>query len=525
MSFISWQYALLLVGVFVLYWRLPWRGRIWLLLGASYFFYGAWDVRFLALLLSSTAVDFYCGLAIAGRRTPTLQVLATACLPAAWLGLYTVFFPAGAAVDGWILGTAAAFPVVFTLLYLALWRLPAARHRRAFLLLSIVSNLGVLVFFKYFNFFGDSAVTLFAKLGWQAGWTLPHIILPVAISFYTFQSIAYSVDIYRGKARPAGDFVTFAAYLSFFPQLVAGPIERPNDLLRQFGKAATWDVEHLHRGLRLLLVGLFKKVFVADNCALLANYAFAADTPLDARWAVLGVVAFAFQIYGDFSGYTDLARGSARLLGIRLSDNFHFPYFAKGPSEFWRRWHITLSAWFRDYVYIPLGGNRGGPARTLFNLWLTMLLAGLWHGASWTFVLWGSFHGALLILYRLTPPLRKLEQAQGITGSVAAIAVMFAFTLLGWVLFRCHDLAELTRWFTALAHWRVAGALGWAKPFCWLLLHILPLLLLQAATWRRRDEVEMSGLPWAARGVADAMMLAAVATGGGADVEFIYFQF
>ena len=525
MSFISWQYALLLAGVSAFYWRLPWRGRIWLLLGASYFFYGVWDVRFLALLLASTAIDFFCGLAVARERRPTAQVLLSACLPAAWLGIYSLCFPTGARVDGWILGTAATFPVVFTLLYLALWRMPAERQKRAFLLLSIVSNLGVLVFFKYFNFFGDAAVTLLGKLGWQADWTLPQIILPVAISFYTFQSIAYSVDIYRGKARPARDFVTFAAYLSFFPQLVAGPIERPNDLLPQFEKAAAWNMEHLHHGLRLLLVGLFKKVFVADNCALLANHAFAADTPLNAPWAVLGVVAFAFQIYGDFSGYTDLARGSARLLGIHLSDNFHFPYFAKGPSEFWRRWHITLSAWFRDYVYIPLGGNRAGAARTLCNLWLTMLLAGLWHGASWTFVLWGAFHGALLILYRVTPALGKLEQSQGALGTALATGLMFVFTLFGWAIFRCDDLAELTHWFAALGHWQVAGALGWAKPFFWLLLHVLPLILLQAVTWRRRDEAELPHLPWVARGAAYALMVAAVATSAGADVEFIYFQF
>ena len=258
-----------------------------------------------------------------------------------------------------------------------LWRLPWPRaKRRAFAALSILTNLGVLGFFKYFNFFASSLEAVAGRLGWTPDWTLPHIILPVGISFYTFQSISYSVEVFKGKARPAADFVTFAAYLSFFPQLVAGPIERPNDLLPQFETPAAWDPANFHRGLRLILTGLFKKVYVANNCAMIANYAFAPGRVLGAPWALLGALAFAFQIYGDFSGYTDIARGSARLLGIRLNHNFNFPYFAQGPSEFWRRWHITLSSWFRDYVYIPLGGNRRGTGRMYFNLWLTMLLAG-----------------------------------------------------------------------------------------------------------------------------------------------------
>ena len=525
MSFTSWQYAVFLAGVFLLYWQLPWRGRLALLIGGSYFFYGVWDARFLALLLTSTTIDFYCGLAIAGERRPLAKVVLTACLPAAWLVLYSACFRKGAVVDGWILGTAAVFPVVFTALYEALWRRPEERQRRAFLLLSILTNLGVLGFFKYFNFFADTAATLLTRAGWQANWTLPHILLPVAISFYTFQSIAYSVDIYRGKAQPARDLLTFTAYLSFFPQLVAGPIERPNDLLPQFGKAAAWDVENLHRGLRLILVGLFKKVFVADNCALLANYAFDPKTTLNAPWAVLGVLAFAFQIYGDFSGYTDLARGSARLLGIHLNHNFHFPYFARGPSEFWQRWHITLSSWFRDYVYIPLGGNRAGTARTLANLWVTMLLAGLWHGASWTFVFWGGFHGALLVLYRVVPGLQRLEQTREGWRAAPAIALMFGFTLIGWAFFRCHSFGQLANWFAALGYWHMAGVLDWTKPFLWLVLHAAPLLLLQAATWRSRDEVELLHLPWAARGLAYTVLFLAVASSATADVEFIYFQF
>ncbi|MBI4325833.1 MAG: MBOAT family protein, partial [Chloroflexi bacterium] len=347
MSFVSWQYALFLPTVLLLYWQLPWRGRIGLLLAGSYFFYGVWDARFLALLLTSSTIDYFCGLAIARQREHLSKVVLTACLPAAWLAGYSALAPKTAGVDGWILSAALLFPVFFGTLYQSLWRWPEARQRRAFLLLSICSNLGVLGFFKYFNFFASSVLSLLSALGWQPNWTFPHIILPVAISFYTFQSIAYTVDIYREQARPERDFLTFAAYLSFFPQLISGPIERPNDLLPQFQKAAVWSMDNFHRGLRLILVGLFKKVFVADNCALLANYAFDPTTALNGCWALLGVLAFAFQIYGDFSGYTDIARGSARLLGIQLNKNFHFPYFSRGPSEFWRRWHITLSSWFR----------------------------------------------------------------------------------------------------------------------------------------------------------------------------------
>lgn len=552
MSFTSWQYPLFLLGVVLLYWRLPLRGRMTLLLAASYVFYGVWDVRFLALLLTSTCIDYYCGRAIVGERAPVKQVFGVALLPLLWLGGCAVFTDKSGAVQTWILSTAAAFPLLFTALYEALWRKPAAAQRRAFLLLSILTNLAVLGFFKYFNFFGGSLLSLAGQLGFAPGWTLPTIILPVAISFYTFQSIAYSVDIYRGKAQPARDLLTFAAYLSFFPQLVAGPIERPNDLLPQFTKAAEFNWEHIHRGLRLLLIGLFKKIFVADNCALLANHVFNGQAELNAPWALLGVVAFAFQIYGDFSGYTDLARGSARLLGIHLNSNFRFPYAARGPSDFWTRWHITLSAWFRDYVYIPLGGNRAGTARTLGNLWIAMLLAGLWHGASWIFVLWGAYHAALLTLYRLVPWLRRLEQpaeparaALGVppsggsattepakagtpngtpNGGWPAIAVMFAFTLVGWAIFRAPNLTVLGNWFAAFANW-LPVADAWLKPAAWLALHAVPLLLLQWVTRHARDEVELSEWPWPARGLAFALLFLAVASSAVSEQEFIYFQF
>jgi alginate O-acetyltransferase complex protein AlgI len=525
MLFTSWQYALLLLVVFMAYWQLPWRGRIWLLLGASYLFYGLWDARFLALLLTSTAIDFFCGLAIAGHRQSLSKVALATTAPLVWLSLYKVAFQKSLPVGTWLLAVAAIFPIFFCGLYTLLWRQPESRQRKSFLLLSILTNLGVLGFFKYFNFAAGSLVALCQQLGWSPGWTLPHIILPVAISFYTFQSIAYSVDIYKGKAQPATDFITFASYLAFFPQLVAGPIERPKDLLPQFEKPAVWNPAHFHRGLRLILIGLFKKVFVADNCAMIANYAFSPQTTLGGHWALLGVVAFAFQIYGDFSGYTDIARGSAELLGIRLSRNFNFPYFAHGPSDFWQRWHITLSSWFRDYVYIPLGGNRCGSVRTYFNLWLTMLLAGLWHGANWTFIVWGAFHGTLLILYRLIPGLNRLAEARSGWRVPVGMGLMFAFTLVGWAIFRCNSLAQFGHWLQAFGHWDRSLAAEWGKSARWVLIHTLPLLLIQLATWKSRDEIENAAWPWPVRGFAYSLMVLAIATSAAGDVGFIYFQF
>jgi D-alanyl-lipoteichoic acid acyltransferase DltB (MBOAT superfamily) len=527
MTFISWQFAFFLPAVVLLYWLLPWRGRILLLVGASYFFYGMWDARFLALLLTTTIVDFFGVLALAGERQPVMKIIGMGFLPLAWLLGCQFFYPRHAAVGPGMIFAAAFLPVLYVTLYQLLWRLPVGQQRRAFLILSLCSNLGALGFFKYFNFFAGSLTHLLARLGWNPGWTLPHIILPIGISFYTFQSISYAVDVYRGIAKPSRDFFTFAAFVSFFPQLVAGPIERRNDLLPQLETPKTFQPADLHLGLRLILIGLFKKIFVADNCAMLVNYAFASDTVPNGPWAVLGVLAFAFQIYGDFSGYTDIARGSARLLGIRLNLNFKFPYFAASPSDFWRRWHITLSFWFRDYVYIPLGGNREGALKTFRNLWITMLMAGLWHGARWNFVLWGAYYAALLTLYHAVPALSRLSdpeknsRGQRIGGAV----LMFTLTLVGWAIFRSNDLTQLTRWFAALGHWHSDAAIGWVKPGLWWLLHVGPLLLLQAATWQARDEMELDRFSWPVRGLIYTLLFLLVTGSVAPDVEFIYFQF
>ena len=545
MSFTSWQFAALLLGVFALYWRLPWRGRIWLLLGASYFFYGAWDARFLALHFTTTIVDFYAALAMEKRRIALKQVAAMTSLPALWMLACKAVHVQGHDVAWPHLAPVIALPMLFCALYTVLWRVPEQRQRKAFLMLSLGSNLVVLGFFKYFNFFASSLVHALDALGWRTGWTLPHILLPVGISFYTFQAMSYTIDVYRGHTKSVADFPLFAAFLAFFPQLVAGPIERAHQMLPQFATPREWDPAAFHRGGRLLLFGFFKKVFVGDNCALLANYAFAQDTPLNGPWALLGVLAFAVQIYGDFSGYTDIARGSAQLLGFRLNHNFRLPYFAQGPSDFWRRWHITLSAWFRDYVYIPLGGNRGGTFATLRNLGLTMVLAGLWHGANWTFILWGAYHGALLIIFRLVPPLHAMESAKTGWRVPLGTAVMFALTLVGWAIFRCGSLTQLGHWFAAFGHWQGTSGIGWSKPAIgevlatpavnvavdwlkpalWFAIHALPLALLQFAARHSGDESDNDKWSWPARGVIYVLMFLAVASSTSGEVEFIYFQF
>lgn len=522
MSFISAQYLFFLSLLVPLYWSLPTRGRIWLLLASSCAFYGAWDSRFLALLGASSVIDFFCGLAIQEERRPLRQVIGLSAIPL--LGLSLCAFKPDALPPG-AMEAAGGFFLVFPLLYALLWRVPKERVKRSFFLLSVGSNLAVLCFFKYYAFFTENILQILQKMGFRSEPFLVQVTLPIAISFYTFQSICYTTDIYKKRSRAIGDFPTFAAYLSFFPQLVAGPIERPAHLVPQFEKTHRLEVEDVHNGIRLILVGFFKKIFVADNCAILANYAFDPTTSLNAPWAILGAVAFAFQIYGDFSGYTDIARGSARLFGFRLSQNFLFPYFAKGPSDFWRRWHITLSSWFRDYVYIPLGGNRVTGWRVHGNLFVTMLAAGLWHGANWTFLAWGAFHGAVLVLYRVVPALARLEKSQPGWRSACAVALMLCVTCVGWVFFRSPDFSTCLGWGRALGNWSSTGV-AWAAPFCWLLLHCSPLLLLQFATRHREGESDFPPTwHWSLRGFVYALLFLTLASSAISEKEFLYFQF
>jgi alginate O-acetyltransferase complex protein AlgI len=526
MSFISWQYFIFLPVIIITYWLLPPRWRLLLLLAGSYFFYACWDVRFLALVLATTVIDYSCGLAIAGRKKAPWQVLGLALLPAGWcLGGY-IWLP-GADISPSLLLISAALGLAFFGGHEAVGLLARDRRPQYYLILSVVFCLAILGFFKYFNFFVGSFQSLLGAAGFKSDWSLLRIILPVGISFYTFQSLGYVIDIYRGQSPACADFLTFATFDAFFPQMVSGPIERGKNLIPQLEKEADFRDSHIQDGLRLMLVGFFKKVFVADNCAILANYAFDPQTSLNGYWAVMGVVAFAFQIYSDFSGYTDIARGSAKLMGIDLMENFKFPYFSRTPSEFWGRWHISLSTWFRDYLYIPLGGNRGARWETLRNLAIVMVLAGLWHGANWVFVLWGAYHGALLICYRVLPPFNRVPAKDGPWSwrDILAMPLMLALTLVGWAIFRSPSVAHLGVWFGALSNWDSSLGLAWQSPSIWLLIHILPLLLLQVLTWKHRHEGTLEDVPWLARGLVYAVMILLIVSSGEQDKDFIYFQF
>ncbi|MCP3912091.1 MAG: MBOAT family protein [Actinomycetia bacterium] len=381
MVFNSLQYAVFLPFVVLLHWALPARFRLALIVFASYVFYGSWDWRFLSLLVISTLVDF-----TVGDR---------------------------------------------------LHREVSHDKRRLWLLLSIVVNLGILGAFKYSNFFVDSAVDLLNGAGLGPNEPLLRVILPVGISFYTFQTLSYTIDIYRGRIEPTKSLITFAAYVAYFPQLVAGPIERAQRLLPQLeAERHSPDLARVQSGVGLILLGLVKKVVLADTMAPLVQTAFTDPDSQGSVALAVGVLAFAVQIYGDFSGYSDIARGSSRLLGIELVVNFRQPYLSENITDFWRRWHISLSDWLRDYLYIPLGGNRGGQVRTYRNLMLTMLIGGLWHGASWNFALWGGLHGGYLAVHRLLRDRVPAREHPPMATRVGAWAFTFALVNLAWVFFR-----------------------------------------------------------------------------------------
>ncbi|WP_271783553.1 MBOAT family O-acyltransferase [Aquimarina algiphila] len=382
MLFNSVDFFIFLSLVFIGYWFVVYKNlrlQNVLLLVASYVFYGWWDWRFLSLIALSTIIDYTAGFRIYESKEKSVKKR--------WL---------------WV---------------------------------SIIFNLGMLGFFKYYNFFIDSWIDLFAAVGYelQSTWTL-QIILPVGISFYTFQTLSYSIDIYKEKLQPTKDFIAFAAFVSFFPQLVAGPIERATNLVPQFLKKRTFTYKTFSYGIKLMIWGFFLKSVVADRAAIYVNAVYNNTENHDGLSFIAATVLFAFQIYGDFAGYSLIAIGTSKLFGFDLMTNFRRPYFSASVSEFWTRWHISLSTWFRDYLYIPLGGNRVAKPRWLFNLFITFLISGLWHGANWTFVVWGALNGLYLILEVLLFKKRR--------KGTFNVVLTFALINFAWVFFRANSIED-----------------------------------------------------------------------------------
>ena len=496
MVFNSLHFAAFFVVVFAVVGMLRNRvtARNAFLLCCGYYFYGWWDWRFLGLLAFTTLFDYVCGRMLGeGSRDADNKVVRIG-------------------------------------------------RDRVFVIASVSVNLAVLGFFKYFNFFIDSAGVLLSRFGLHDQLPVLRILLPVGISFYTFQSISYVVDVYRGILKSERNLLTYATFVAFFPPLVAGPIERASHLLPQIARPShpTWD--RISSGTYLIGWGLFKKVVIADNIAAVADEIFKRFLPETMLFegsgalsgglsAWVGMYAFAIQIYCDFSGYTDIARGVARCMGFELSLNFDLPYFSANPSEFWRRWHISLSSWLRDYLYIPLGGNRKGNARTYVNLMVTMLLGGLWHGAAWTYVLWGAYQGLLLCAHRAAKPtLERLVPEQSTFGRsfawrVMRVFVMFHFICVGWLIFRAETLSQ--------AYHMLRAALlspKWIPLDPRLVLTICVcagiLMIVQLAqAWKREPLIGLK-LPVPLRAIAYAGVILGIVIFGEANGRaFIYFQF
>lgn len=453
MIFTSIDFLIFFAVIFSLYWSLKKRlaAQNLLILAGSYFFYGYWDIRFLYLIVISTAIDYLCGQMIQSGKVAknSAKKAFSFLICSTFLFLIVpISLSDEPTMLGWqVLLASVAVMLGVWLLYPTLKKIGEAKRRKLFVSVSVVSNLTILGFFKYFNFFTESFAQASESIfGVAPNAIILDIVLPVGISFYTFQTMSYSIDIYRGQVKATHKFVDFAAYVSFFPQLVAGPIERAKHLLPQFHHARQFPSRsQLQEGIWLIAWGFFKKLVIADNVAVIANTVFApydsgnfGDGSVEGLTLLIGVYAFAIQIYCDFSGYTDIARGISKLFGFDLMLNFNLPYFAADPSSFWRRWHISLSTWLRDYLYIPLGGNRSGNLGTYRNLILTMLLGGLWHGAALTFVIWGAFHGLMLSVYRA---LGIDTEALGYPKwkRVLMTLLFFQLTCVGWLIFRAQN--------------------------------------------------------------------------------------
>ena len=477
MLFNSIDFAIFLPIVFFFYWFVTNKNlklQNLLIVAASYLFYGWWDWRFLSLIIFSSIVDYFVGIALSKEQKQF--------------------------------------------------------KRKVFLLLSICVNLGFLGFFKYFNFFAESFTEAFTLFGKEFESTRLNIVLPVGISFYTFQTLSYSIDVYKGKLKPTHDFISFFAFVSFFPQLVAGPIERAKSLLPQFYSKRTFDYSKAADGVRQALWGLFKKIVIADNCAYFVNDIFSNYQEYGSITLLLGVLYFSFQIYCDFSGYSDIAIGTSRLFGFNLMQNFAFPYFSRDIAEFWRRWHISLSTWFRDYLYIPLGGSRGGTWMKVRNTFVIFIVSGLWHGANWTFVFWG-FLNALYFLPLLLMKKNRINtdiiaEGKSVPGLIELFKVLVTFTLtmFAWILFRAESIGHAINYIVSIFSPSNFGVetLGMKKT-------IPAIIVLVIVEWFQRDKqhgLYLNNKSTFARWGLYFLIVMMILLGGNFGYnEFIYFQF
>jgi len=482
MLFNSIDFAIFLPIVFILYWlfnRQNLKFQNLLIVLASYVFYSFWDWRFLALIIFSTLIDYFVGRQIGLTNN--------------------------------------------------------RESRKKLLWLSIIVNIGFLGVFKYYNFFLENFIKTFSLFGLDFTASTLKIILPVGISFYTFQTLSYTIDVYKNKIKPTNNFISFAAFVSFFPQLVAGPIERASHLLPQFQNKRNFSYPIAINGLRQILWGLFKKIVIADNCAEFANIIFNNSDIYSGSTLVLGAILFTFQIYGDFSGYTDIAIGTSRLFGFDLMKNFNFPYFSRDIAEFWRRWHISLSTWFRDYVYIPLGGSRGSTIQKVRNIFIIFLVSGFWHGANWTFIVWGALNAIYFLPLLLTKRNRtRLDIVANNSvfpslKEISGIIITFSLTMFGWIIFRAdnlnHAYTYITRIFSStIFKFPVFHKDDSIKPIIFL---IIGFIIIEWIGRRNNFAIEKLGnnSPKIYRWSFYMVIIFIIFYFAGEQQEFIYFQF
>ncbi|MBN2663208.1 MAG: MBOAT family protein [Bacteroidales bacterium] len=477
MLFNSIEFALFLPIVFIFYWFITQKSlksQNFLIVIVSYIFYGWWDWRFLSLIILSSFVDYFIGLKLSKIQKPNV--------------------------------------------------------RKLLLIISLVVNLGILGLFKYFNFFIDNFVYAFSTIGIEMQKTSLNIILPVGISFYTFQTLSYTIDVYKRKLNPTKDIIAFFAFVSFFPQLVAGPIERATNLLPQFYKKRSFNYYTATDGMRQILWGLFKKIVIADNAAYYANDIFNNYTDYNGSTLILGAIFFAFQIYGDFSGYSDIAIGTAKLFGFNLMRNFAYPYFSRDIAEFWRRWHISLSTWFRDYVYIPLGGSKGSTFQKIRNIFIIFVVSGFWHGAKWTFIVWGALNAFYFLPLMLLKKNRKNTEIVAENSffpsikEIFGIAITFFLTIIAWIFFRSENVSMAVNYIINIFSVDLFQFPIFPKTIIFFIVFMVSIEWIQR---KRKHGLQFDDdkIPTWLRWIIYFTFIFIIFYFGGTQEEFIYFQF